>query len=207
MQQISFICQRGSRLQAQINAKHTSFQPIFYKNFYKTKNLLHIHLMKLFQPKTWREFSYMFQIVGILRVLNESLSARSFHLDFWSHHIKLQFHCSHYCRYDWFSSAVLFGEGSKIQSWWLQSWWKWLRSLDGFWEKFAKSFREFSLKFLRHEAVDEKIGGEVEHDQEMGYGLQAHDEERRYILINMVQTGYLVIWKKILCNLIFLNYL
>ena len=41
---------------------------------------------------------------------------------------------------------------------------------------------EGDLELLGDGAVDEKVGGEVEHDEEVRHALQAHDPQRRDVL-------------------------
>ena len=66
-----------------------------------------------------------------------------------------------------------------------------------FWINTAAAFRESNLELFGYQAVDEKVGWEVEHDQEVGHGLQAHDPERGDVLVNMRHTRYLNICKYI----------
>ena len=57
----------------------------------------------------------------------------------------------------------------------------------------TKSFAKLSLELFRHKTVNEEVGGEVEHDEEVSHGLQAHDQERGDVLLYIVQAGNLVI--------------
>ena len=49
-------------------------------------------------------------------------------------------------------------------------------------------FRESGFELVRHRAVDQEVGGEVQHDQEMGHRLQAHDPQGRNVVIYMLDT-------------------
>ena len=44
-------------------------------------------------------------------------------------------------------------------------------------------------------AVDQEVGGEVEHDQEVRHRLEAHDPQRRNVVINVFYTLNLYIFK------------
>ena len=48
-------------------------------------------------------------------------------------------------------------------------------------------------------AVDEEVGGEVEHDEEMGDALQAHDPPGRDVLVQQLHARHLHI-----CNILIL---
>ena len=50
---------------------------------------------------------------------------------------------------------------------------------------------EGDLELLGDGAVDEEVGGEVEHDEEMGHALQAHDPQRRDVLQLQLDAGHL----------------
>ena len=57
--------------------------------------------------------------------------------------------------------------------------------------KFGPSF----LELLGDSGIDKKVGGEVEHDKEMGHRLQAHDPQGRNVLLLLLDTLNLNIWK------------
>lgn len=44
------------------------------------------------------------------------------------------------------------------------------------------------LELVADRAVDQEVGGEVEHDQEVRHRLQAHDPQRGNVVINMLYT-------------------
>ena len=52
------------------------------------------------------------------------------------------------------------------------------------------------LELLWDWAVDEKISGEVDHDQQVGYGLHAHDPQGWDIPFNILDAINLIIWKE-----------
>ena len=43
-------------------------------------------------------------------------------------------------------------------------------------------------------AVDEEVGGEVEHDEEVSHGLQAHHPQGRDVLVILLHTVHLLLW-------------
>ena len=47
------------------------------------------------------------------------------------------------------------------------------------------------LELQGHRAVDEEVGGEVEHDQQVSHGLHAHHPEGWDIVVHMFDTGHL----------------
>ena len=53
--------------------------------------------------------------------------------------------------------------------------------------------RHFEL--VADRAVDQEVGGEVEHNQEVRHRLQAHDPQRRNVVINVFYTLDLYIFK------------
>ena len=53
--------------------------------------------------------------------------------------------------------------------------------------------RHFEL--VADRAVDQEVGGEVEHDQEVRHRLQAHDPQRRNVAISVFYTLNLHIFK------------
>ena len=54
---------------------------------------------------------------------------------------------------------------------------------------------EGDLELLGDGAVDEKVGGEVEHDEEVRHALQAHDPQRRDVLQLQLDAGHLHVWQ------------
>ena len=48
-----------------------------------------------------------------------------------------------------------------------------------------------SLERGRHGAVDDEVGGEVEHDEEVGHRLQAHHPQGRDVLVKLLHTPHL----------------
>ena len=59
----------------------------------------------------------------------------------------------------------------------------------------ATHFAQRHLELVTDRAVDQEVGGEVEHDQEVRHRLQAHDPQRRNVVINMLYTLNLHIFK------------
>ena len=45
-------------------------------------------------------------------------------------------------------------------------------------------------------AVDDEVGGEVEHDEEVGHRLEAHHPEGRDVLVKLLHTSNLLLWVK-----------
>ena len=60
---------------------------------------------------------------------------------------------------------------------------------------------ERNLELLGDWAVDEEVGGEVDHDEEVGHALQAHDPQRRDVLLLQLDAGHLHVCqhKQLLC--------
>ena len=56
---------------------------------------------------------------------------------------------------------------------------------------------EDRLELLGDGAVDEEVGGEVEHDKEVGDALQAHDPPGRDVLVQQLHARHLHI-----CNIL-----
>ena len=57
-------------------------------------------------------------------------------------------------------------------------------------------FRESGFELVRHRAVDQEVGGEVDHDQKVAHRLQAHHPKRRDVGVLVFYTSYLDI-----CNM------
>ena len=53
---------------------------------------------------------------------------------------------------------------------------------------------ECLLEGAGHWAVDDEVGGEVDHDQEVGHGLQAHHPQGRDVLVKLLHTSNLLLW-------------
>ena len=51
------------------------------------------------------------------------------------------------------------------------------------------------LELVWHRTIYKEVGGEVEHHQQVGHGLQAHHPEGWDVVVHMLDTGYLHIWK------------
>ena len=60
---------------------------------------------------------------------------------------------------------------------------------------------ERNLELLGDWAVDEEVGGEVEHDEEVRHALQAHDPQRRDVLLLQLDARHLHVCqhKQLLC--------
>ena len=56
---------------------------------------------------------------------------------------------------------------------------------------------EDSLELLGDGAVDEEVGGEVDHDQEVRHALQTHDPPGRDVLVQQLHASHLHI-----CNIL-----
>ena len=50
---------------------------------------------------------------------------------------------------------------------------------------------ENRLELLGDGAVDEEVGGEVEHDEQVRHALQAHDPQRRDVLLLQLDARHL----------------
>lgn len=50
---------------------------------------------------------------------------------------------------------------------------------------------EDRLELLGDRAVDEEVGGEVDHDQQVGHTLQAHDPHGGNVLVKHLHAGNL----------------
>ena len=51
------------------------------------------------------------------------------------------------------------------------------------------------LELVGDWAVDEEVGGEVEHDEQVRHALQAHDPQRRDVVVHSLDTLHLDIWQ------------
>ena len=47
------------------------------------------------------------------------------------------------------------------------------------------------LELVGDGAVDEEVGGEVEHDEQVRHALQAHDPQRRDVVVHSLDTLHL----------------
>ena len=59
---------------------------------------------------------------------------------------------------------------------------------------------EDRLELLGDEAVDEEVGGEVEHDKEVGDALQAHDPPGRDVLVQQLHARHLHICNTLIAS-------
>ena len=55
---------------------------------------------------------------------------------------------------------------------------------------------ESGLELLADAAVDEEVGAEVEHDEEVGHGLQAHHPHGGDELNLRLDTAHLHVWRE-----------
>ena len=55
----------------------------------------------------------------------------------------------------------------------------------------SKHFPQGCFELLGAAAVHEEVGGDVEHNEEMGHGLETHHPQRRNVLIRVLYTGNL----------------
>ena len=49
-------------------------------------------------------------------------------------------------------------------------------------------------------AVDDEVGGEVEHDEEVGHRLEAHHPQGRDVLVVLLHTSNLFLWRAKITN-------
>ena len=55
---------------------------------------------------------------------------------------------------------------------------------------------EDRLELLGDGAVDEEVGGEVDHDQQVRHALQTHNPHGRDVLVKHLHAGHLHVWNK-----------